>query len=264
MSERPRRSRRRRRRPAVIEEGGQEDGAQVESSSGDAQGRRTERRRGERIQKDGERRNTILGMPRFIFFIMAGLFTIVVVMPFAQELITDTSTDIDGVEQFPDPGRRHLAAGETLPLDEYNSFPPTSGPQAIDGAPPGIYAPDAEDEAFREVPPFAELLPILEQGGIVIYYDPDRLSDTDVEALQNIFVQSRREAGLDLLTLVALDDSLPAAIVATAWRHAMEIDVLDEDALDLLTEFIQPDPVGLYERFLLEPAADSGSAAEGS
>ena len=263
MSERPRRSRRRRRRPAVIEEGGQQSGqAQADSGSGDDDGGRTERRRGARVHDGPEKRNTILGMPRFIFFMMAGLFTIVVVMTVAQQFV-DTSTNIEGVEAFPDQGRRHLAAGEAFDLDDYNSFPPTSGPQAVEGATPGIYGPDAEDEAFRQAPPFAELLPILEQGGIVVYYDPGRLSESDSVQLQSFVGQIRgdivvedspNERDLDLVALVELDESLPAAIVATSWRHILSLDVLDEDGLTLLAEFVSPDPLGLYARFVLDPA----------
>ena len=65
----------------------------------------------------------------------------------------------------------------------------------------------------------------LEQGGVVVYYDPARLPQADAETLRG-FVQVRSNSGWDLLTLVALDDSLPSPIVATAWRHA----AVDRDA----------------------------------
>ena len=70
-------------------------------------------------------------------------------------------------------------------------------------------------------------------------------------------MQVRSNSGWDLLTLVALDDSLPSPIVATAWRHALSIETLDEDALELLTVFVDPDPGGLYQRFVLEPTPPS-------
>ena len=288
MSERrstSRSRRRRRNRTAVIEEGGQttesdvlspdSDEAEPEAESGGGSGGgkgggRTERRRGEKVQPgDRPKPNTILGMPRFIFFIMAALLVVIISTQVLGQVISP-SDQIDGVLEFPDQGRRHLAAGESFDIDSYNSFPPTSGPQAAVGATPGIYSADAEDAAFRDTPAFASLLPILEQGGVVIYYDPARLGDDELAVLK-AFVrvlrgdisdnQDDNVRDLELITLVEFDDSLPAAIVATAWRHALEIDLLDDTSQDRIGEFVSPDPVGLYERFVLETAAP---AAEGS
>ena len=258
MSERrptSRRRRRRRNRPVVIEEGGPDGPTTVDPGEGDAAaedaapaasagggGGRTDRRRGARVQKDGARPNTILGMPRFMFFMMAALLVAVGGTTIAGQLV-EPSDQIAGVVEYADQGRRHLAEGESFAA--YNSFPPTSGPQAEAGVAPGVYGPGA-------APSFAQLLPILEQGGVVVYYDPARLPQADAETLRG-FVQVRSNSGWDLLTLVALDDSLPSPIVATAWRHALSIETLDEDALELLTVFVDPDPGGLYQRFVLEP-----------
>ena len=266
MSERrptSRRRRRRRNRPVVIEEGGPdgpttadpgegdpgggdaaaEDADAAASARGGGGGGRTDRRRGARVQKDGARPNTILGMPRFMFFMMAALLVAVGGTTIAGQLV-GPSDQIAGVVEYPDQGRRHLADGESFAA--YNSFPPTSGPQAASGVAPGIYGPGA-------APSFAQLLPILEQGGVVVYYDPARLSAADAETLRG-FVQVRSNSGWDLLTLVELDASLPSPIVATAWRHALSLETLDEDALELLTVFVDPDPDGLYQRFVLEQA----------
>ena len=245
-----RRRRRRRNRPVVIEEGGPDGPTTVDAGEGDAAAEdaapaapaRTDRRRGARVQKDGARPNTILGMPRFMFFMMAALLVAVGGTTIAGQLV-EPSDQIAGVVEYADQGRRHLAEGESFA--DYNSFPPTSGPQAAAGVAPGVYGPGA-------APSFAQLLPILEQGGVVVYYDPARLPQADAEALRG-FVQVRSNSGWDLLTLVALDDSLPSPIVATAWRHALSIETLDEDALELLTIFVDPDPGGLYQRFVLEP-----------
>ena len=269
---RPRRRRNRNRnrnRPPVIEEGGEQTSAVDVDNDGDGDGGdgggKTERRHGARVQDPeaqakAARPNTILGMPRTIFIMMAGLLVVIIATTIAGQLVNN-SDDIEGVDRFPDQGRRHLAEGEAF--DAYNSFPPTSGPQAAVGATPGVYGPDADDEAFRETPAFAQLLPILEQGGIVIYFDPGRVPDADVLLLRDRFVGPARTGGLSLLTLVPLDDSLPAPIVATAWRHALVIDLLDESAQDLLSEFIAPSPVGLYERFVLSPAATATALEPG-
>lgn len=264
MSEQRPRRRRRRNRQAVIEEGGPDgvvETVEATDSASDAGKGATERRRGAKVQPPAEARpNTILGMPRFIFFVMAGLLVVIISTTIAGQLV-NPSDDIEGVVEHADQGRRHLTAGETAALADYNSFPPTSGPQAADGVAPGIYAADAEEAAFQETPSFAALLPILEQGGVVIYYDPDRLSANDVRALRDVFTQPRREAGQDLLTLVELDSSLPAAIVATAWRHSLELTVLDEKSQDLLSIFADPDPLGLYQRFVLEAPPSDGATS---
>jgi hypothetical protein len=246
----------------VIEEGGQDAPDAADDAGDDAEadapaaasaggGGGTDRRRGERVQRGQERRNTILGMPRFLFLTMAGLMVVLVATTIAGQLV-DPPDQIAGVEEFSDQGRRHLAAGETFDAADYNSFPPTSGPQAAEGVAPGIYEPG-------QAPSFAQLLPILERGGIVVYYDPSRLPAADAEELRG-FVEVRNNGGWDLLTLVALEDSrLPSPIVATAWRHALAIETLDDDARELLVVFVDPDPAGLYRRFILEtgpPAID--------
>ena len=163
------------------------------------------------MQKDGARPNTILGMPRFMFFMMAALLVAVGGTTIVGQFV-EPGDQIAGVVEYPDQGRRHLAEAESFAA--YNSFPPTSGPQAASGVAPGIYGPGAEEEAFRAAPSFEQLLPILEQGGVVVYYDPARLSAADAEALRG-FVQVRSNSGWDLLTLVALDDSLPSR----SWRR---------------------------------------------
>jgi len=275
--EKPRRRRRRsrnrnRNRPPIIEEGGAQNGdvlgPDASSSdeddgqaSGEASASKGGRRRGARVPDAGSKPRTILGLPRTVFFMMAGLLVVILATTIAGQL-ADSNTDIEGVQRFSDQGRRHLADGEVF--DEYNSFPPTSGPQAAQGVTPGVYGPEADDAAFQKAPSFAELLPILEQGGVVIYYDPGRLPAADAQQLRDVFVSQSRDAGLTLLTLVALDDTLPAAIVATAWRHALEIDLLDEAAQDLLREFHTPSPVGLYQRFVLNPPSVAPVVVEGS
>ncbi len=246
-----RRRRRRRNRPVVIEEGGPDGPATVDPGEEDTASddaapapARTERRRGARVQRDGARPNTIMGMPRFMFYMLAALVVVVGATTIAGQLV-EPADQIAGVVEYPDQGRRHLADGESFAA--YNSFPPTSGPQAAAGVAPGFYGPGG-------APSFAELLPILEQGGVVVYYDPARLPAADAETLRG-FVEVRSNSGWDLLTLVELDASLPSPVVATAWRHALWIETLDEDALELLTIFVDPDPGGLYGRFVLEPAA---------
>ncbi len=165
-----RRRRRRRNRPVVIEEGGQDAPDAADDAGGDAEadaeaapaaasadgGGRTDRRRGQRVQRGQERRNTILGMPRFLFLTMAGLMVVLVATTIAGQLV-DPPDQIAGVVEFSDQGRRHLDEGAALSDGAYNSFPPTSGPQAAEGVAPGIY------EA-GQAPPFARLLPILERG----------------------------------------------------------------------------------------------------
>ena len=257
MSERHGQRRRRRRRrsrhaaPPVIEEGGEEEAA----SAGVEEKPRPERRRGARVQKAGDAKpNTILGMPRMLFFISAGLFAVIIATTVAGRLF-DTTTEIEGVVPFPDQGRRHLQAGETFALSDYNSFPPTSGPQAVEGATPGIYRREAEDEAFRETPDFAALLPLLERGGVVIYYDPARIAGEALSALE-AFVATARDTGRGLLTLVELDEGLEAEapVVATAWRHLLPIEILDEAGQEAVGGFAAPSPEGFYLRFVLDPS----------
>ena len=207
-----------------------------------------------------------------MFMIGMGLIFMTIVVFILPEIVSSNGADdrieLTELRQFPDQGRRHLTEGATF--DSYNSFPPTSGPQAEGGSPPGIYGLD-EPAPFDVPPAPAEFLPLLELGGLVFYYDPGVLPSSDAEELR-AFVADQLDLGrnvalapIEQLTQRIEPAEASAPIIAAAWRHHLLIQALDEegapipglddDGAEQLRAFAAPDPDGYYERFILDPTA---------
>jgi hypothetical protein len=206
-------------------------------------------------------------MPRNVAMVGMGvLFAVIVVQIIVQIAApVDNDQDLGDAVAFPDQGRRHLVAGDAFSLDQYNSFPPTSGPQAEIGVAPGIYGSD-EPAPFNDTPEYASLLPILEQGGIVIYYDPALLETSTIDGLKSDVSRlregrpTRPDFARPIVVLTPIDgeNSDGAALYATAWRHVFAFEQAEANALrrigvgdsDALENFV----VTFYQRFLLEDA----------
>ncbi len=191
---------------------------------------------------------------------LLGGLLVAMIAVFAMQLIfpPEEVVDVEGVTIFPDQGRRHLAEGESF--DDYNSFPPTSGPQPAQGAEVKIWLPDDED-----IPAPAQMLPLLERGGIVIYYDPDVYEDADdatglLGAMQSLRQFRERLAAVPIEGLAdSRDDG--ATIVVVAWRTMLPIASWDADGDTQLGGFMQNAPEGYYDRYRLERDGTTVSAA---
>ncbi len=265
MSNQPAR-RRRRRRPARPT--GQSGESEVgRRATDDAPQESNERGRGggKRSASSAEptqRRGTIFGMPRMSVALLGGLLVAMIAV-FAMQLIfpPDEVLEVEGVQTYPDQGRRHLQDGETF--DAYNSSPPTSGPQPAESPPADVYLPDDEN-----IPQPAELLPLLERGGVVIYYDPDSYTDADNPSDLLGAMQSLRQfrERLAVIPFDGLADRFNGAtIVAAAWRTLLPVAQWDADGNDQLTAFLQNSPDGYYDRYRLErgdPIVSAGTSSE--
>ena len=211
MSQQPQRRRRRRSRPAARQNTGQGEGAERGASGGRASDG------GARSQPP---RRTIFGLPRMSFAILAGLLVALIAM-FGMQLAFPPSdvVEIRGVVSYPDQGRRHLEEGEQFLA--YNSSPPTSGPHH-DAAPrAGIYGAD-EPAPFNEIPDPAQMLPLLESGGVVVYYDPDHPITAELLLWLRTLANVRLNlSAVPLEGLAALHDGAP--IAAAAWRTLLPL-----------------------------------------
>ena len=251
MSQQPQR-RRRRRRPArpVGQSGESEVGrrpaAESESDASD-RGRGGGRRSGSGA--DQQRPRSFLGMPRMSVALLGGLLVAMIAV-FAMQLIfpPEEVVQIENVQPFKDQGRRHLEEGETF--GPYNSFPPTSGPQPAEAPAADVYLPDA-----ASIPGPVEMLPLLERGGVVIYYDPAVYTDADnpgglLGAMGSLRQFRERLAVVPLAGLSERHDG--ATIVAAAWRTLLPIAEWDADGQAQLNAFLQNAPDGYYDRYRLE------------
>ncbi len=97
---------------------------------------------------------------------------------------------------------------------EYRSDPPTSGPHQP--------APSVEG-VLDETLPRPIQVGLLEQGDVLVQYDPDAVSGEDREAVEGLASDG---------VVVAPGDELPDAVVATAWTAKRECSSVDVAALE--------------------------------
>ncbi len=243
--------RRRRRRPArpAGASGESEVGRQTDAPAGDdSRGPGGGRRSAAAASQEPPRR-TLFGMPRMSVALLGGLLVAMIAV-FAMQLIfpPDEVLSVEGVQNFPDQGRRHLAESDTF--DAYNSYPPTSGPQPAEGAAAEVYLPDAE-----AIPSPAQMLPLLERGGVVIYYDPDTYRSADDPGGLLGAMQSLRQfrERLAVVPLEGIGDQYEGAtIVVAAWRTLLPVLAWDSDGNEQISAFMQNAPDGYYDRYRLE------------
>lgn len=108
----------------------------------------------------------------------------------------------------------------------YSSLPATSGPHWGTPANWGVYS-TAQNES--------QVIHNLEHGGVVIWYDPAALDAEGVDALTR-YVSAQTASGHGgrfkfILTPWGGDEPLPVPVVATAWRHSLELEEADTDAI---------------------------------
>jgi hypothetical protein len=116
--------------------------------------------------------------------------------------------------------------------DPYSSLPATSGPHW----PPNAVA---NWGVYSTPQPETQLIHNLEHGGIVIWYDTDRIGAEDLDTLTQ-YVNSQVASGISgrfkfILSPWGGQDALPAPIVVTAWRYLLELDTADTAAIDEFT-----------------------------
>jgi len=111
-------------------------------------------------------------------------------------------------------GNQHVDKGQEH--QAYNSIPPTSGPHFGSLAEWGVHTEQIPDELQVHN---------LEDGGVIIHYDPARLDGEILTKLQAL-VESRGQRHLILEPYTS--PSLPSPIVLTAWSHLLKLEAFDE------------------------------------
>ena len=251
MSQQPSRRSRRRRRNSPRRADNPPPPAAAESSDGGGDG--AKRGRGQSAGAGPpKKKDTIFGMPRLAFSLLAGLLVAMVAV-FAMQLIfpNDRPAEVDGVEVYADQGWRQLGEGEEFAA--YNSFPPSSGPLPHAAAVPEAAAYDMSGEGgdCSVISGPQDLLPVLSRGGVVIYYD----SALDPGSLTTWYEAQRlSRPKLALAPIAGLRDGRGdgAGIVAAAWRTLLPVQAFDDDGRQQLDAFIQFRPDGYYDRYMLD------------
>jgi len=134
---------------------------------------------------------------------------------------------IQDVEQFESEGRDHVS-GEV----DYERTPPLSGPHHDEWVDPGYY---------EEPQPTEELVHSLEHGAVVVYYDPDAVTE---EARSDLRQRANIHAGTwTSVIVVPSQDSPEAPYTLTAWQHRLYLDEYDPDAVTaFLAEYLGRGP----------------------
>jgi len=162
--------------------------------------------------------------------LLVGVIVVILVLVFGS-----AASPNDGLVQ-PDDGGGHVADGAScrpdpascqLTSNPYSSLPGTSGPHWQTPANWGVYSTPQNE---------SQLIHNLEHGGIVIWYDPERVDAAGVATLSD-FVQSQVSSGISgrfkfILSPWGGVDPLPSPIVATAWRYLLELDTTDTSAMN--------------------------------
>lgn len=180
-----------------------------------------------------------LSLPDWRLLAIGGVL-LIGVLTVALVLLLGSGTNAFAGEIQPDDGGAHVTPGvdcrnpanenqaaECGGADPYSSVPAVSGPMAGSVANWGVYTtPQLETELVHNV----------EHGGIVIWYDPERVDADAIDVLTR-YVNTQVASGISgrfkfILTPWGGSEELPAPIVVTAWRHILELDEADTAAID--------------------------------
>lgn len=116
-------------------------------------------------------------------------------------------------------GNRHLQTiADTH--EPYNSKPPTSGPHLNNKAPWGITTTQIPDELQVHN---------LEDGGVIVHYDPAEATTSTIQALETIVNPYVSKGKNIILEPYAPMDSL---IALTAWTRMLQLSNVDTVAID--------------------------------
>lgn len=122
-------------------------------------------------------------------------------------------------ETFADTGNAHIDDKDAA-HEAYNSIPPTSGAHVGSAiAPWGVHNEQIPDELQVHN---------LEDGGVIIHYDPVRVDGGTIEKLRAVTNKYTSQLILEPYTKPAL----PRPIVLTAWTRRLLLDALDEGRID--------------------------------
>jgi hypothetical protein len=214
---------------------------------------RRERASAEALNRRIDAPSSGMALPDWRLLAIGGVLVVGVILIILVLLFGSGPAVNAGVQQ-PDDGTTHVAVGvdcraapqgdPNCGTDPYSSLPATSGPH---WDPSGI----ANWGVYTTPQPETQLIHNLEHGGVVIWYDPERLDADGIGALEQ-FVRTQNASGVSgrykfIVSPWGGDDPLPSPVVATSWRWLLELDEADTAAIDEFAREhygIAPEPNG--------------------
>jgi hypothetical protein len=182
-----------------------------------------------------------MALPDWRLLVIGGVLLVGVIL-LVLVLVLGGGPSADVGVQLADDGQAHVAQGtdcrapatgtqqQECGADPYSSVPAASGPHWDGPANWGVYSTPLIE---------TQLIHNLEHGGIVVWYDPDAADAAQVDELSR-YVTTQVSSGISgrfkfVLSPWGGAEELPSPIVATAWRHLLELDEVDTAALDAFT-----------------------------
>ncbi len=197
--------------------------------------------------------STGLALPDWRLLAIAGVLGVGAILVVLVFLFGSGPAANAGV-QLPDDGNAHVTPGvdcragpqsdQNCGTDPYSSLPAASGPH---WDPSGI----ANWGVYSTPQPETQLIHNLEHGGIVIWYDPERVDAEGVAELER-FVRAQNATGVSgrykfIVSPWGGEEPLPSPVVATSWRWMLELEEADTAAIDEFAREhygIAPEPGG--------------------
>lgn len=146
-------------------------------------------------------------------FVVGGVFLFFVGLWFSSR---DAQPRVEGVETIADLGNQHI---DTIASDHapYNSNPPTSGAHIGAIAPWGVHT---------EIIPDEQQVHNLEDGGVIVQYNPDILPKDSWKVLEDVAMDAGRRH-----VIVAPRYNMEHTIVVTAWNTILSLDTVEEERI---------------------------------
>jgi len=131
-------------------------------------------------------------------------------------VLQNSKPDILGVEKIANMGNRHIDTIDTE-HETYNSNPPTSGPHVGSIASWGVHT---------EIIPDEKQIHNLEDGGVVVQYNPNVLPKTEWNVLEDVAMGAGRTH-----VIVAPRYDMEYVIALTAWNKLLPLDIVDSEKI---------------------------------
>jgi len=159
-----------------------------------------------------------------VFAIIGAVLVAIAIVAFAL-LSGVTRQSFVGTIQ-PDGGNQHVPVGQ---VPTYNSTPATSGPHWND---PSVPAP-ANWGVYTTASPLLEPAGVhnLEHGGIIIWYDPAKISAADITTLENFVRTQNATERYKVIVSPYTRTTFGHPIAVVAWRWLLYLDTANLDAI---------------------------------
>lgn len=121
-------------------------------------------------------------------------------------------------------GQQHVQQGQ--PHEVYTSQPASSGPHYSDASAPiawGIYSEEVQPEVY---------LHNIEHGGVVIAYNPEKLSAEDLQKLKDFLIPADQSASFKPARFILMPSTaISQTLGLAAWEYTLDLETFDKASI---------------------------------